>query len=306
MVSMLGAVPRTYAADDDDLITWCNSLPSGVTVSGSICTVTGSVTMSQNVDVNSGETLVIASTGSLSSGGTWGVYIWSGGTMTVDAGGTVELEQTDYTGMVVAGTMNNYGTITVGMLGDNSFGIVVTGTVYNYGTIDIVPNHFYPTSQGLQIYWGATFINSGTVNVTWDVQLCEEHACPLIGQITSPAPSLLIETRTSGGGAISASVTVSGPDAPSSPVTTNSSGDYFFEGGTLNNGATYSVSATIDGAPLSASVVLGGNSVVVLEPTPSSPPIGSPQFEAFLGPLLVAALLLPVVLVATKRLRRPA
>ncbi len=94
---------------------------------------------------------------------------------------------------------------------------------------------------------------------------------------SSTAPSTLtIQTRTDTGAAISVQVTVTGTNAPAS-ITTNSAGNYLFTAGQLVTGDTYTVSTNINGAPLSASVVLSGNSVIVLEPTPAS--IGSiPDF----------------------------
>jgi hypothetical protein len=226
--------------------------------------------------------------------------IWSG-TLTVDSGGSIYLDNSANTAITLYGTLNNYGTITIATYGDASEGIAICGTLNNYGTIDVMPIE-YNMAEGINAACGGTFANSGTINIAFNG--CA-YGCEVVGTITGPAFSLLIETRASSGAAISTSVTVSGPKAPSSPVTTNSSGDYFFQAGTLTNGATYSVSATINGAPLSASVVLEGNSVVVLEPTPSSAPIGSPQFPAFLGLLLTTALLFPAVLFI-RRFRRPA
>jgi hypothetical protein len=100
-------------------------------------------------------------------------------------------------------------------------------------------------------------------------------------------PTLLIETRTSSGTGISTQVTITGSDSSSRMITTDSSGNYIFAAGVLTEGVTYTASATINSDPLSASVILGGNSVIVLEPTPS--PFLTPQFPlGGLASLLVA------------------
>lgn len=258
--------------------------------------MTGSITISADFETPSGETLVIGSTGSLTyDSAVWSIFD-SGSTLIVDAGGTVTIDNTANTAIVMNGILNNYGTITIYTNGYYSIGIL-EGTMNNYGTINLRSMQL----SGQRDIEG-TFTNFGTVN--FEDAACVS-GCEMEGAISGPAFSLVIETRTSSGAPISTSVTVSGPSAPSSPVTTNSSGDYVFPSGTLTNGATYSVSATINGAPLSASVVLGGNSVVVLEPTPSSPLTGIPEFQAFMGAVATAAIaFLLVTLVRTRRNRQ--
>ena len=77
-----------------------------------------------------------------------------------------------------------------------------------------------------------------------------------------------------------------------------------FTAGQFVTGDTYTASATINGAPLSASVVLSGNSVIVLEPTPASPP-SVPEIPFPLAlPLLFAAVVAIYLVMQRRTFRR--
>jgi len=145
------------------------------------------------------------------------------------------------------------------------------------------------------------FASSGTTTVTSLSTTTSTVTSTLTSVTTSTQtiqPTLLIETRTSSGSGISTQVTLTGSDSFTRTITTDSSGNYLFGVGVLTEGVTYTASATINTAPLSASVTLGGNSVIVLEPTPS--PFPTPQFP--LG--VLASLLVGMVALAIYALRK--
>ncbi|MGI0081494.1 MAG: carboxypeptidase-like regulatory domain-containing protein, partial [Nitrososphaerales archaeon] len=82
------------------------------------------------------------------------------------------------------------------------------------------------------------------------------------------AHSLTVETRSPGGSALSGqTITISNLTGFSMQGTTDSSGRLVLTG--LSPGSSYTASSNISGVTLSATVTLNGNSVILLEPTPS-------------------------------------
>ncbi len=103
-------------------------------------------------------------------------------------------------------------------------------------------------------------------------------------------PTLTIEAKNAMGDPITGqSITVNGPGT-TSPVTTDGSGEYEFSSG-LTEGASYTASTVIDDVTLSGTVTLGGNSVILLEPT--APSIPTPEF-----PVGALSILIPLLALA--------
>lgn len=152
-----GAIPRTYATVED-MIAWCTGMPSEATVSGSTCTLTGSVTMSIDVRINIGETLNIT-TGS--------IYINPAVTLAVDSGGILAISGSVSTyvdinnqGIIInAGAINVENTTSVGIF-NNAQGIITNDAV---GIITI--SNTVCGSYVSGITNDNIFTNYGTINV---------------------------------------------------------------------------------------------------------------------------------------------
>jgi hypothetical protein len=76
-----------------------------------------------------------------------------------------------------------------------------------------------------------------------------------------------------------------------------------FRGASLSEGSTYMASAMINGVTLSGTVTLGGNSVILLEPTAPSMP--APEFPLGILALLIPLLALVVFFVIEIRIKEP-
>jgi hypothetical protein len=113
-------------------------------------------------------------------------------------------------------------------------------------------------------------------------------------------PTLTIEAKNAMGDPITGqSITVSGPGI-TSPVTTDGSGEYEFSSG-LTAGASYTASTIIDDVTLSGTVTLGGNSVILLEPT--APSIPTPEFPVGALSILIPLLALAAFFAVAIRIR---
>jgi hypothetical protein len=151
VISILGAVPSAYAATD--LSSWCSG--PGLSWDGGTltCTVSGTTpTMSSDVEISSGETLLIAGGGSLT--------INSGVTLTVDGLGHVTIENSVATpGIANSGTFTNSGTIAIENSGTE--GVFNIGNFTNSGTTTIDSSGSY----GIYNIDPGSITNSGTIGI---------------------------------------------------------------------------------------------------------------------------------------------
>lgn len=126
--------------------------------------------------------------------------------------------------------------------------------------------HTYLLHSEQGVYISALLLATVTSTVTSFIILTSTETSTVTSILTSVStttttqtiqPILPIETRTSSGSGISTEVTISGSDGSSRVITTDSAGNYLFVAGVLTEGVTYTESATINSAPLSAAVTLG-------------------------------------------------
>ena len=132
-LSIILIVPVAHATVTP-LSTWCSGAGLSYDTSTTTCTVSGSVTMSADVEIASGETLLIPSTGYPT------LTINSGVTLTIDSGGNFTIANSAALsgGVLSAGTIDNSGTVTIETSGTNgAAGMDSNGTITNRGTITI-------------------------------------------------------------------------------------------------------------------------------------------------------------------------
>jgi hypothetical protein len=186
-----------------------------------------------------------------------------------------------------------YGTPTTSPLSTTTFPASITEAGVSTGWIE----------AGITLIPSTAFSPSTTTTTTTSVSTTTSYVTSVSTTTLTQSiqPTLTIEARNSMGDPIADQmITVTGPGGPY-PISTNSSGDYTFGPGILTTGDTYTASATIQGASLSASVDLLGNSVIVLEPSPSA--FSTPQFPLGVITSILAGLFALLMFAAWRRRR---
>lgn len=248
-----------------------------------------------SLNVPSGTEIIIPNLTSLEDGGA-AITIERGGSIVVDLGGELLIGNRgasltineggllDNFGFVTSTTsaITNPGTIINECEAGLSSGTIVTGNV----PVTIVCPATSTTTETLTVTQTATQTITNTQTQT-QVSILTTTLPAVTSTVVSVStqtsiqnirPTLLIEARDSSGNPIVAqSITVTGPGA-SSPVVTDGSGNYLFAAGVLTEGDTYTASTVINGVSLSGTVILSGNSVILLEPTAPSMP--APEFPS--------------------------
>lgn len=330
--SLLGAVQVAHAATVTLNSSTCVSALGG-TWSGSTCTMPTSYTAytvasGNNLEIPSGTTLIIP--------GNNAVTVDQGGNLTVDSGGniTITIAYQYDDGILNNGNVTNYGTIKIATSWYEDIGIQNLGDLTNYGTIYFVNIGTIGISNGGYMYnhgtfdietpdsacgvsnlYDGIFINYGliTVDNTGGSQGINNY-----GTITN-AGTITIEDSSHGtfgygiwnqeGGTITNSGTITVGNSAGTGIENDASVSTITNSGTIdieNSGGTGIENDAVIINTCSGTIIgtVTGNPV---QQASGCPPVGAPEFPVpALGPLLIAALLFPALVVMRRRLRVPA
>jgi fibronectin-binding autotransporter adhesin len=291
---LLSVIPFAYATTTSLDQATCTGaiypdLDASWDIPTSTCTLTSSYTIlsGDTLEIPSGTTLAISTGGQIS--------IDSGSTLAIDSGGTLTIGVAEGI-YFVGGTITNSGTLTIenfiGELGISQNGS--GGTIVNFGTLTIENSE--PFSVGTY-HIVITNTNSGTINIvnTGGTGIDDEYA-----SITN---SGTIDVENSGSGSV-------GIDNYAS--ITNEPGGYIFDHGSIINQGGATVINNAD-----ATIIIECGGTFTQEPGSTFTNDGTytvdscngvPEFPSLpglsaLGPLVLIALLLPALLIETRRFR---
>ncbi len=205
---------------------------------------------------------------------------------------------------------------------DETFGVCFGGTTASYITIDPINVETVTSTSTVTVTSTTTSVSSvistsipppvtttftqtevSTVTSTLPAVTSTITSVSTITQTSTEtiSPTLTIEAKdATGTPLVGQSITMIGPGTMS-PVTTGVSGAYVFSSG-LTEGASYTASTVVDSVTLSGTVILGGNSVILLEPTaPASIP--TPEFPGGILSITIPLLALVAFFAIAVRIR---
>jgi len=301
MASALGAIPTVSAATITIMdSSSCGSI--GGSWSSGTCTLSTSYTLTSGnaLEIPSGTTLVIGASGTIVNDGT--ITVDSGGVLTIQSSnldygiqnygtlnvaGTANLENTAYYSIWNPGTITNTGTINVktsgsfGTIGIYSIFLSATqaGVITNSGVINVEN-----TGSTYGIYSGiATITNTGIINVENSGEL---GIYSISSTFTNTAPGRIDVENTGAYG-----IDNNGPLTNTGTITVGPAPDAILNQATITN----ECGGVINGP----GTIVGGYTQVS-----GCAPTGVPEFPiSGLGPLLLSAMLLPVLVIMSRRFR---
>ncbi|MGA2664240.1 MAG: hypothetical protein ABSF83_04785 [Nitrososphaerales archaeon] len=275
----LGMVPAVHAATSTVNSSWCSGAGFSWDSGTSTCTLTTGygITSGNTLEIPSGTTLTV-------SGVNGAITIFTGGALTVDSGGVFVIANCctgggpPNIGVVNDGTITNNGLIKV-EVGTDDTGIDNENAIVNNGTIDVENAGSFTIGILTGEIATSTIDNYGTVNLS----------NPGTGSIDIDNSAVGAFTNECGG-----------------TITGTSFADALLGGYIQATGCTTttSISITSSKSTTSFTSITTTTSMTTITTSTTGTVSGVPQFP-ILGPLLLVALALPLVLILSRRSRTP-